>query len=45
MLNERKIPTPSGGSWHSVTVIQLRATRRIDQIRKAQKQGLSRCLG
>jgi hypothetical protein len=22
-LNERKIPTPAGGSWHSVTVIRV----------------------
>jgi hypothetical protein len=23
VLNERKIPTPAGGAWHSVTVIRV----------------------
>jgi len=23
VLNERKIPTPAGGLWHSVTVIRV----------------------
>jgi hypothetical protein len=22
-LNERKVPTPAGGEWHSVTVIRV----------------------
>jgi hypothetical protein len=30
-LNQRKIPTPAGAAWHSVTVIRVQKRLRLTQ--------------